>query len=152
MLYINDFPKATDKKTILFADDTTLLIECNNVTTFENDINIALNKIIDWLDKNNLIVNINKTHIIQFHTYQSKKIPLQIKNNSSIVKEVDSAKFLGIVIDKHLNWKDHVEYLSNRLDRYVYALYRIRNLVSKEAALLCYQGHVSSLLRYGLIL
>lgn len=46
LIYINDLPNFTNHKTILFADDTTLLIKCKNIDTYETEINEALNNII----------------------------------------------------------------------------------------------------------
>jgi exonuclease III len=152
LLYINDLPNATSHNSILFADDTTLLIKYDENTPFEYHINKALQDIIDWLDANNLHININKTKMIQFQTYRSKHIQLKLKYNGSNIEEVNSVSFLGLSIDRYCNWKSHVDNLRSKLDRFVYALYRIRNVISEAAALSAYHGYVSSLLRYGLIL
>lgn len=145
-------PSATSQNSILFADDTTLLIKYADNTSFEYQINKALQDIIDWLDANNLHINITKTKMIQFQTYRSKPIHIEIKYQESRIEEVNATSFLGLTVDRYCNWKSHVENLRSKLDRFVYALYRIRNVVSEAAALSAYHGYVSSLLRYGLIL
>lgn len=60
--------------------------------------------------------------------------------------------FLGIKLDKHCDWKAHVEYVCDKLDRFVFAIKRLRLTVSSEAALSAYHGYVSSVLSYGLLL
>lgn len=50
------------------------------------------------------------------------------------------------------NWRAHIDLLVKRLDRFVYALNRIRHVASQEAAVMAYHGYISSILRYGLIL
>lgn len=152
LLYINDLPKTIDHKCILFADDTTLLIKYDKNAIFEDVIKKALTDIIAWLDSNNLQINLSKTKLIQFQTYKSKHLDIQIKHNDTTIEEVKSTKFLGLTIDCHCNWKDHVDNLRSKLDRFVYVLYRIRNVVSEAAALSAYHGYVSSQLKYGLIL
>jgi hypothetical protein len=152
LLYINDLPNAIIHKSILFADDTTLIIKHDDNMAFNDKINQTLVDVIDWLDSNNLHININKTKLVQFQTYRSKHIDLQVKYNGSKIEEVNSASFLGIYIDNLSNWKSHIDVLRAKLDRFVYAIYRIRNVVSEAAALSAYHGYVSSLLRYGLIL
>lgn len=150
--YINDLPNITSFKSILFADDTTFLIQEKNHIELNNQINIILDKAIGWLKLNNLNINLDKTEVIKFETYNSEKLKLDIRYDGKIVKESDYGKFLGITIDKFCNWKEHIGQLCDKLDRFVYILYRIRTTVSKEAALLAYHGYVASILRYGIIL
>jgi hypothetical protein len=152
LLYVNDLPKATVQKSILFADDTTLVIKCFNRITFKQDVEKSLVDIINWLNKNNLSISISKTKYIQFISYNSNRLPMTIKHNNETVDEVASLKFLGVTIDKHLNWKEHIDQVCNKLNRFVFALRRLRNTVSVEAAITAYHGYVSSVLSYGLIL
>lgn len=154
LLYINDLPDIlTDHKCVLYADDTTLLIEGNkDINKFENDINDALRSVIKWLKYNDLRINISKTKIIQFQTYNSRPDRLIITYDNNDLEIVDSATFLGLIIDKHCSWKEHIAKLCTKIDRYVYVLNRLRNIATTQAALSAYHGYVSSLLRYGLII
>jgi exonuclease III len=152
VLYINELPKATPHKSILFADDTTIVIKCNDRMTYEQDINNALNDIIHWMNINDLNININKSKWIQFISYNSNILPITLKYNNENVEEVESFKFLGFTLDRHLHWKYHTEQVCNKLNRFVFALRRLRDTVSVEASLIAYHGYVSSVLRYGLIL
>lgn len=77
---------------------------------------------------------------------------LNITHNGDVLHQVDSTTFLGVTIDKHCNWKNHIKNLCSRLDRYVYVLHRLRCVATTQAALSAYHGYVSSLLRYGLIM
>lgn len=151
LVYINDLPDAIPHRCILFADDTTIIIKCHK-NQMQSTVMDALENIITWLDHNNLKVNINKTNLMQFNSYNSMTSPLNIKYNDESVDEVNITKFLGLNIDNHLNWKLHVDLVCARLERYVFALKRIRQNVSVDAALAAYHGYVSSVLSYGLIL
>jgi ribonucleases P/MRP protein subunit RPP40 len=53
LLYINDLPNCITQECILFADDTTIIFRGDktaNHQIYENSINTALHKIINWLD------------------------------------------------------------------------------------------------------
>lgn len=152
LMYINDLPNATHHKTILFADDITLLIKCNLRDDYEDDINDALAGVVKWLNDNNLKINLSKTKMIQFQTNRAKKFKLNIKNNNNTIEQVKTNKFLGIIMDEHCDWTAHVELTCNKLNRFVYAIRRLRVTVSKEVALSAYYGYVSSVLAYGLLL
>ena len=51
LLYINDLPKASNLKTLFFADDTALLASSNDSTSSEKLVKIELKKIKNWLLK-----------------------------------------------------------------------------------------------------
>lgn len=154
LLYINDLPNVTPYSCILYADDTTLSIELtdDNITKYEKEINDTLNKIIEWLNDNNLHVNISKTKLIQFQTYNSKRQRLEIRYANNAVEEVESATFLGITLDKYCNWKVHIDKLCTKLQRFVFVLNRITRVAGINAALYAYHGYVASVLRYGIII
>lgn len=142
----------TRHKCVLYADDTTLLIEGHDTSHFEFDVNEALSSIITWLKYNDLQINIDKTKLIHFQTYNSKPVLLNVAHNHKVVEQVDSTTFLGVIIDKHCNWKGHIQKLCSKLDRYVFVLNRVRRVSTLQAALSAYHGYVSSLLRYGLVI
>lgn len=90
--------------------------------------------------------------MIQFQTKNSKTIDLNISYDNNIIEQVNNHKFLGISLDKDLNWKTHIEIICDRINRCVYILKRLRNTVSTKAAITAYHVYVSSVLSYGLIL
>lgn len=152
LLYINDLPDVTGNKCTLFADDISIIISFDdNISNYENDFNNTINNVISWLNDNNLNVNLTKTNYIQFQNYGTKNLNLNINYNNTVIKEVEETKFLGIFFDKQLNWKSHIHYLTNKLNRYVYVLSRLQQTSSQSTTLAAYHGYVSSVLRYGLI-
>lgn len=150
LVYINDLPETTTNKMVLFADDSTAIIKCSDPNIYKNDINTCLNDIINWLNNNNLVINLNKTKVMQF--YQRCKTPnINIFCNGCVIEEVDKAKFLGITIDNQLTWKPHVEELCKKLSKSAYALYQLSKKVNSQALITAYHGLVASDLRYGII-
>ena len=57
-----------------------------------------------------------KTKFIIFHNYQ-RDISLFIKINGQLVERVTEFNFLGLTIDEHLNWKTHIQKVSNKVSR-----------------------------------
>lgn len=64
----------------------------------------------------NLKININKTKYIQFQSYKADHNNLMISYSNSNVEEVNASKILGLNIDKHLNWKLHIQCLNKKLE------------------------------------
>lgn len=138
------------QKMVLFADDSTAIIECTNPNNYENEINDSLTKIIEWLNCNNLVINLEKTKIMQFHQRRANPtINLTYKNYK--IETVNTAKFLGIMVDNKLTWKPQIEHLCKRLSKSAYALYQLSKKVNISTLLTAYYGLVASVLRYGII-
>lgn len=154
LLYINDLPNVTEQNCILFADDTTLIIKCKTKNEMQLTAKTEFDKIMTWLKNNNLNINLDKTKYIQFKTINSTntEIDINYQNTTGVIENVNTTKFLGIQIDNYLNWKAQINGIVAKLDRFVYALNRIRQIASKTAALQAYHGYVASVLRYGVIL
>jgi hypothetical protein len=53
-------------KTVLFADDTSIIITNHSPSKFKEGINNITDNISDWLRGNSLSLNFDKTHFLQF--------------------------------------------------------------------------------------
>lgn len=152
LVQINDLPNATNHNCILFADDTTVVIGHDTETSFENEIHNTILNMGNWFKKNKLTLNINKTKMVQFRTRNSRDKQLRINYDQVPIESVNVVKFLGILIDSNLDWKNQADKVCKKLHRFVFALRRIRQTVSLEASVCAYHGYVSSVLSYGVIL
>ena len=134
IIYINDIIFAsTVFKTIICADDTTLHSTLNSTLNKSKQqnlneiINYELSKISTWLKVNKLSLNVNKSKFMVFCTPQ-KKIQLPTLHiDGSELECVEEFNFLGITIDKYLNWKSHINKLANKLSKSI----RIMNKLKK---------------------
>ena len=58
-----------------------------------------------------------------------RTIPIIIRNAE--LQQKDDCKFLGIYIDKELNWKAHIKYIANKVSKNVALLGRLRHTFPK---------------------
>ena len=75
-------------------------------------MNSVLFKLKNWLDLNKLTINSTKTNYIVFN---KPKICLNIKLSDEKIIRSESIKFLGIIIDDRLCWKQHYESVKSKL-------------------------------------
>ena len=67
LIYINDLPNISDKlEFFLFADDTNIYYESNDLDSIQRVMNDELKKLQDWLITNKLALNISKTNFTIF--------------------------------------------------------------------------------------
>lgn len=153
IIYINDIINITNHKCILFADDISIIVtsdkKIKNVTDHETDINNTIDILINYLNNNNLSINLNKSVYIQFNKSYNDKF--NFKMNIPKLTQVTQTKFLGIVLDEHLDWKAQVDHVCNKINKFAYALRQIKKVTSIKTAVMSYQAYVESCLRYGLI-
>ena len=58
---------------------------------------------------------------------------------------------MGVIFDKNLNWKQHIDHLCIKLARACGCLVKVRNCVSTETLREIYHALIHSYLRYGII-
>ena len=114
LLYINDIHKSSKEFTFyLFADDTSLTYANDNLRTLEQTVNNELEKVSERLNANKITLNVKKSSYVIFRPRQ-KRLPLipQIKifnptlNTRVTLVMKDFVKYLGIMIDSELSWKE----------------------------------------------
>lgn len=153
LAYINDLPNALSHNCILFADDATVIVtDKSRSGTLDSQVKNALTDVVKWLSANNLKINLQKTKCMQFYTNGSKPQVLNINFDGQIIEHVATTKFLGITLDSNCGWKQHIEGLCSKINRFIFVLRRVSQVVSREVAITAYNGYVSSSLRYGIIM
>ena len=103
-LYINDLPlNIMGSKIVLFADDTNILVSDENIKTIQYNLKNVMTELQTWFTLNSLVVNVEKTLAMSFHTMQNKKpaLPHVIFEGRDIPYTTDT-KFLGIYINENM--------------------------------------------------
>ena len=100
-----------------FADDTNLLCSDKEPSQLRQKMNEDLKQIFEWVCSNRLSLNVSKTSFIIFKPH--KKIPHQIitlKLNGITIYESYKIRYLGLIMDDRLTWKQHISELSKKLN------------------------------------
>ena len=118
LLYINDLPNISKHlKFFLFAEDTNIYLEDSNLNAFGKVMDKELKKIYEWLCIHRLSLNITKTNFVIFHAINKPKFPITILINQHAIEEVKFVKYLGVLIDSHLTFKNHIDDLTKKISR-----------------------------------
>jgi hypothetical protein len=112
-LYINDiiFDKTTFNKTTtestLFADDLATSCISKNKKTIGKTFRLYMDKLQNWLIKWRLCINPSKCQLILFSKF--KKETINIKLFNEFIPQTDDIKFLGLYLDRSMNFTKCVE-------------------------------------------
>ena len=93
------------------------------------ELKTELLKIESWLVANRLTLNVSKTHYMIFHRSRIKTVDHDLILNGNVVT---STKFLGIIVDDQLKWKQHIDYIKNKISKSIGIIYKARNYVNKH--------------------
>ena len=131
LIYINDLPRSSSKLTFyLFADDTNIYYESNNLDMLQRTVKIELKKVKMWLDVNKLSLNIDKTNFIIFKSpHHSITEAVSIKIGNLPIRKTSYVKFLGVLLDENLSWKYHLTELSKKLARTCGMFFKVRHFL-----------------------
>ena len=156
LIYINDIINSTSLNLLSFADDTTVCKSGPHIDTLINNINQELKHLCDYLCANKLALNVKKTNFCIFSPPNNKyQVNNCIKINNENVSHIgkdnkdESVKFLGIHIDKHLTWKKHINIISSKISRAIFAINRLKHFLPHNALKTLYYTLIQSHLTYG---
>ena len=102
---------------IFFADDSNLFLEGNKLNAIRSRLNEELENISTWLKVNRLSLNIGKTQFMIFTRKNIKDEDIGLYIEGTEIEKGHVSKFLGMIIDGKLSWKDHVAYISNKVSK-----------------------------------
>ena len=150
LIYINDLAYVSNELyLILFADDTNVFISGNNLKSIVSKMNNELQIVVEWLQSNRLSLNINKTKCMVFMPKRQKRLDnISIKISGSTIEEVSNTKFLGVIIDNKLSFKDHLSYISKKVSKCIGILYRARPLMNRKSLITLYNSFLYPYLIY----
>ena len=127
IIYVNDLLSLSNEySSILFADDTVMSFRGDNIVELITVCNNELEKFRDWTVANRLTVNKDKTvfNIVSNIHFNSELVLIYFDDHMlSCVKNV---KYLGIIIDDSLKFKDHIEYISGKVSKAVGILNKLK--------------------------
>jgi hypothetical protein len=110
VLYMNDIVSVVNNVKInLFADDTLLWIACDSVEEAVTIMNQELEKLYHWLCSNKLSLNIEKTKAMIVTLKKNIDKNMKVKINNNIIDYVTEYKYLGVILDEHLNFNAFVD-------------------------------------------
>ena len=94
--------------------------------------------------------NVKKCSFMVFKSHKKQlKTNLTIKLSNQIIQTVDKTKFLGIVIDQHLTWKSHIEFIASKIPSAIGIRCRILFFIYQPLLKMLYNSLIYLYLCYG---
>ena len=148
ILYINDICNVSKLlQFVLFADDTNIFCSDVNILDLCKNVSLELDKLNIWFAVNKLSLNVSKTNFILFGNRKYNGV-VDIKINGINIERVYVTKFLGVLIDHKLNWKDHINHICNKVSRNIAIIYKASKVLNIKSLFSLYCTLILPYLNY----
>ena len=126
----------------LYADDTCLIFQHENVKEIKNKLNFNFSRLCDWFIDNKLSIHLgeDKTKSIHFGTKLNIKRaePLNIFYGNVRIKQYTEVTYLGCILDESLSGESMVLHVLYKIKSRLIFLYRQNRFLNKQLRrLLC---------------
>ncbi|GBO37692.1 putative RNA-directed DNA polymerase from transposon BS, partial [Araneus ventricosus] len=150
-LYVNDIPKTHKTLLGMYADDTAILAKNKNHKYTAAALNQHLAKLDDWFLKWKIALNVNKTEAVYFAKGRRKYKPI-VKIKNQTITWSQQAKYLGVILDEKLTWKNHITTIKTKFraaSRKLFPLIARDSEMNRKYKLLVYTAILRPIITYG---
>ena len=107
---------------MFYADDSQIVLMRN-----------CVNAVINWNTQNMLLCNPGKTEVIQFNSrFVRNPVLSQFSFGNTIIELSDKVRDLGVILDKELNLRQHVNDTCKKAISAIRSISRIRKYMSQS--------------------
>ena len=129
------------------------IFEHKDISVLFSTVNRELQNINEWFISNKLSLNVKKTKFSIFHKASRRDdLPLLLPKlfiNNQVIKRQSSIKFLGILLDENLSWKEHLKLTENKVANNIGLTYKAKPYLNKDSLLVLYFFYIHSYINYA---
>ena len=126
--------------------------------TLETVVNNELINVCHWLNANKLTINAKKSNFVLFRPAQKRinhqpwiRIPDNNNNGFAPLECKEYVKFLGVLIDKNLTWRPHIDQIASKISKILGIIAKLRHHVPLNTLLQIYRSLIFPYTLNGLL-
>jgi hypothetical protein len=149
-MYVNYTSQAIGVHLAPFADDTCLYATERKEGYVLRKLQHGLNSVEEWSKHWNIKINEDKTQAIYF-SHRIRRPESLLTLNGQNVPFVNNVIYLGVIIDKKITWRSHIEMIKAKTFRAcitTYALFKSKRL-STNIKLTLHKALIRSVMTYA---
>ena len=153
-IFINDLHNvANDSTLVQFADDAQFLLSAKieNLESLVQRMEATMERVNKYFSENGLKVNSDKTQFIFIGSRAlTDRIPddIKIRVGNSELSPKESAKDLGVILDSHLSFEKHIDYICTKANGLLFFLTRNKEMFDDQTRKIVVEALVISLYSY----
>ena len=155
LVMVNDIPDTEDGVRLsMFADDCSIWRSGSDLEHNSKIVQAYFNKFQEWCDKRGFKISTSKTTAIIFSNKPDVEENASLKIRDEDMKFNSTVKFLGVIFDKRLTLRAHIQYIVNRCNKRMNLLRAVSGNdwgADKRTLLTLYRTLIRSVVDYGSI-
>ena len=150
-IYTADIPQCDNTLIATYADDTAIMASDSDPKQASQSLQDHLNKIQEWTNNWHISINNKKSMHVTFTLRRETCPPVHLQND--VIPQVDNVRYLGMYLDRRMNWKHHI--VIKRRDAHnkflkLYWLIKRKSELSLENKLVIYKSVIKPIWTYGI--
>jgi hypothetical protein len=131
-IFTSDSPTSSDHETALFADDVAKYKSASSSSTIIKSLTKASKATHKYMRRWRISVNGQKTKAMFISRRRTRQLPPNhIKIFDAEIEWSPTIKYLGLVIDRKLTFKDHIDYVTKRANHAIRILFPLLSRKSR---------------------
>lgn len=99
------------------------MIRAESIGEVENNANIEMDKIANWARNNRIKFNEEKSKVMLLTRRKRKEQKtVAVYLNNKAIPQVQKLKYLGIIFDYKLTFRDHINYIAEKCTKLTFTL------------------------------
>lgn len=136
----------------LYVDDLQISCQGKDIRYIERQLQTTVNRIIRWTYENGFNISLDKTTCVHFSRRRGLFLEPNILIGTNKINVADTARFLGVTLDKKLNFHAHIAHLRKKCEKGLNLLKVLSNTswgAEKTSMLKIYRSMIRSKLDYA---
>lgn len=150
LLYIHDLLRVSFRGLrTLFADDAVLVYVCDSMEEMQLAMQADIDLLHEWLVRNVLTLNTEKT-CFMYYGRAKDQADIKVSYDGTDIKRVKKFKYLGLVLDEELTFKQHVDHVKKLIAPFIPIMWRNGRYIPMSKRRSIYLAYVHSHISYML--
>ena len=147
-IFLNDLFGFIEKALLSnFADDNTLTICGNTILEVKRYLQMEVENVMAWFEQNFMQANANKFRLMYLNA-ENVSSENQLTVRDTALNSEGSAKLLGVIIDKNLNFDQHIANLCEKASCQINVLMRFKRILDTASKLQIVKSFILANFRY----
>lgn len=153
LIYLNElYHIETCGDIISFADDTVIFYKDQNWYDLKKKVERDLITLKKWFNSRLLEINFDKTYYVPFKRYDDSLPDFNLHCEGGFsIPVARKMKYLGVIIDCHMRWDIHIDYIIRKLRYVMYKYKYISKYLEFPLRKVLYHSLVETHLTYGIL-
>lgn len=138
----------------IYVDDLLMYYESNKIEDIEQTLQRNINNLNNYASRNGFTFSKEKTHCIHFCRLRTPHREPRLLLGNQLIEIKESTKLLGVIYDKKLYWKEHIQNTTKKCKKYLNILKSISSInwgCDYKSLLMFYKSFILARIDYGSI-